>query len=582
MNRTYIDEHSIFPVSTTGIKYNSNHKLLTAFGCNDTRLPYLKELDEKIQRACDMGCHEFIIASERKITAKKAALYINGMMDGALSFDVYCNDLFEDGSDEDDSKYEEYSAEDNEERTPDMVVALSVLEEVCLKTPSEEGREKGEKNYEFRIYAEDQSAGAFVTGLEDGIDLEEKLDAVKRYNGMTFLWLPKSLLQDRNVYELELMEGFEVIEVKEPDDEFYAGILSSLLTKAGYKLSEEISALDIVLRLKRKLGEKMSEECIDRALQRAMATLKERAEDSRQLEAGDFFPEFSSEDTAMNRLDSLTGLKNVKTVIKEKLALSKERARNEKLRNSDIHSNMIFCGKPGTGKTTTAKIFAECLAELGASNGAFISVTRGDLVGKYVGHSAPKVAEAFKRARGGVLFVDEAGFFLNKESGGFVAEVLKEFVRFMESMPEVTVIFGMYGSEAEEFLSMDAGLRSRISQVVQFEDYTRDEVKCILESMYKRNGYKLTAGVTDIIADHIDSLRVKKDFGNARDIRKIVESSISAHSVRIHLSSTGRNDDPDIISVSDAKRGISIASRSPRCETQKRPIGFSTALLPQT
>ena len=251
-----------------------------------------------------------------------------------------------------------------------------------------------------------------------------------------------SLLQDRNVYELELMEGFEVIEVKEPDDEFYAGILSSLLTKAGYKLSEEISALDIVLRLKRKLGEKMSEECIDRALQRAMATLKERAEDSRQLEAGDFFPEFSSEDTAMNRLDSLTGLKNVKTVIKENLALSMERARNEKLRNSDIHSNMIFCGKPGTGKTTTAKIFAECLAECGASNGVFVSVTRADLVGRYVGHSAPKVAEAFKRARG-VLFVDEAGFFLNKESGGFVAEVLKEFVRFMESMPEVTVIFDL-------------------------------------------------------------------------------------------------------------------------------------------
>ena len=180
------------------------------------------------------------------------------------------------------------------------------------------------------------------------------------------------------------------------------------------------------------------------------------------------------------------------------------------------------------------------------------------------------------------MFVDEAGFFLNKESGGFVAEVLKEFVRFMENMPEVTVIFGMYGSEAEEFLSLDAGLRSRISQVVQFEDYSRKEVKSILEGMYNRNGYKLTDGVADIIADHIDSLRNKKDFGNARDIRKIVESSISAHSVRIHLSNTGSNEDPDIINVSDAKRGISIASRMPVTEAQKRPIGFSTALLRQT
>ena len=582
MNRTYIEERCVFPISTTTIKHNCNHKLLTAFGCSEARLPYLKELNDKIQKACDKGCHEFIITAERKITAKKAALYINGMMDGAIAVDIYSDDLFGDSDDEDDSEYEVSIHGDNGDREADMTVAISALEEVCLKTMSGEEKERGEKNYNIHLYTEGRSGGVLVTGLEDGMDLEEKLDAVKRFNGMTFLWLPKSLLQDRNVYELELMEGFEVIEVKEPDDEFYAGVLSSLLAKAGYVLSKDISDFDIVLRLKKKLGEKMSEECLDRALQRAIAVHGDRGEYGHRLEAGDFFPGFVFEDAALNRLDSLTGLKNVKTVIKENLALSKERARNEKLRNSDLHNNMIFCGKPGTGKTTTAKIYAECLAEIGASNGVFISATRADLLGKYVGHSAPKVAEAFKRARGGVLFVDEAGFFLNKESGGFVAEVLKEFVRFMENMPEVTVIFGMYGSEAEEFLSLDAGLRSRISQVVQFEDYSRKEVKSILEGMYNRNGYKLTDGVADIIADHIDSLRNKKDFGNARDIRKIVESSISAHSVRIHLSNTGSNEDPDIINVSDAKRGISIASRMPVTEAQKRPIGFSTALLPQT
>ena len=288
----------------------------------------------------------------------------------------------------------------------------------------------------------------------------------------------------------------------------------------------------------------------------------------------DFFPEFKPQDTAMARLNRLIGLENVKTAIKENLAMSKERIRNKKLFSSDAHTNMIFCGNPGTGKTTLGHIFADCLCECGASNGVFLSVTRQDLVGKYVGHSAPKVAEAFKRARGGILFVDEAGFFLNQDSGGYLSEVLKEFVRYMEIEPLVTVIFSMYEDEADRFLTLDSGLRSRITRVVKFEDYSEEEIKLIAESMYKSRGYTTSRGALDALGDYIEGLRGRRDFGNARDIRRAVDSSISAHGVRFYFENSESTKDPDIITVDDVKNGISIASKMPKSELHMNPIGF--------
>ena len=214
---------------------------------------------------------------------------------------------------------------------------------------------------------------------------------------------------------------------------------------------------------------------------------------------------------------------------------------------------MLFYGNPGTGKTTSARLLAEVMAEYGTTNATFIEASRADIIGKYVGTTAVKIAELFEKARNGVLFVDEAGFFLNKGAGGYVNEAIKEFVRFMENCPDVTVIFAMYEKEVEEFLNLDAGLSSRISRMVRFKDYSIQELQDICMHIAKENGYKLEKEALMTAMDHIAVLKRGRNFGNARDVRKIVESSIRAHSVRLMKPGEKK---PDCLTKEDVEKGI--------------------------
>jgi len=144
------------------------------------------------------------------------------------------------------------------------------------------------------------------------------------------------------------------------------------------------------------------------------------------------------------------------------------------------------------------------------------------------------VAKMFEEARGGVLFVDEAGFFLNESSGGFVEEAMKEFIRYMEVYPDVTVIFAMYSDEVKRFLELDSGLSSRISRFVQFEDYTTEELCEITVQMLKEKGYLAGEYTTEAIKECIEQIRTdkQKKFGNAREARTLAESVIITASMR--------------------------------------------------
>ena len=239
----------------------------------------------------------------------------------------------------------------------------------------------------------------------------------------------------------------------------------------------------------------------------------------------------------------------------------------------------LFTGSRGTGKTTCAQLLAGIMAEKGISNAAFIMASRADIVGKYVGHTAAKVSELFEKARGGILFVDEAGFFLNESSGGFIQEAIKEFVRFMELYPDVTVIFAMYEREASEFLKLDEGLSSRISRMVEFEDFSDRELQDICMHMIREKGYAVARNSIKPAFGYIAKMREEKNFGNARDVRKLVESVIVAHSVRIHSgapeSSAARETaDADIISSADVKRGIERLRSIPQ---SRKKFGFEYA-----
>jgi SpoVK/Ycf46/Vps4 family AAA+-type ATPase len=228
----------------------------------------------------------------------------------------------------------------------------------------------------------------------------------------------------------------------------------------------------------------------------------------------------------------MTGLGEFKTVAREQVALSAEAVRNPKLKQ--LNRSMIFAGNPGTGKSTCANLLAELAMEKNVGSGIFVSAQRSDMIGKYVGHTAPMIHELFNRARGGILLIDEAGFLIQTGTGEYVKEALKELVRYMELYPDVTVIFAMYPRECRAFLGMDEGLSSRISRVVLFRDYSDEELLEIFQNMASEQGYETDSAAMQQVSSFIGKLRsgAKDSFGNAREMRRLLVQAINSISVR--------------------------------------------------
>ncbi len=333
----------------------------------------------------------------------------------------------------------------------------------------------------------------------------------------------------RLIYEF----GFEVLRLPKFSRDYYEKeVLDFLLDGAPYNLSVSCGKKEWLRRLQKKRGVYFGEE--DIAIFLDMGAAHATRDGGRtDLQLIDFKDSIAVDVvSAWDKLMAMTGLQNMKIVAEEEIALMTEQLRNDKLQCGREH--MIFYGKPGTGKTTCASILADVFNEAGCGNGSLVVATRKDLVGEYVGHTAPKVAKRFEEARGGILFVDEAGFFLNKESGGFVNEALKEFVRYMEQYTDVTVIFAMYPQEAKAFLELDEGLNSRIKRNVEFCDYTDKELLEIAVKMTEDNGYSLSKRAYPMVKEYIVTAREEErgQFGNARNMRKLVDAAIKELSLR--------------------------------------------------
>jgi SpoVK/Ycf46/Vps4 family AAA+-type ATPase len=197
---------------------------------------------------------------------------------------------------------------------------------------------------------------------------------------------------------------------------------------------------------------------------------------------------------ALAKLEALTGLESVKRQVTELGNLAQLNAARQKEGNRvtapSLHT--VFTGNPGTGKTTVARLIGEIYASLGIlSKGHVIEVSKGDLVGEYKGHTAPKVQEAVRRAVGGVLFIDEA-YSLNPSHAhsDFEREAIETLLAEMENRrADLVIIVAGYTEPMERFVESNAGLKSRFTQSVHFEDYSLDELLDIFESMSKADGY---------------------------------------------------------------------------------------------
>ncbi|MFE0759313.1 CbbX protein [Inquilinus sp. NPDC058860] len=234
-------------------------------------------------------------------------------------------------------------------------------------------------------------------------------------------------------------------------------------------------------------------------------------------------------DEVFEALDrELVGLVPVKTRIREIAALLLvERVRRRLGLGAEAPTlHMSFTGNPGTGKTTVALRMADILHRLGyVRRGHLVSVTRDDLVGQYIGHTAPKTKEILKRAMGGVLFIDEAYYLYRPENErDYGQEAIEILLQVMENQREdLVVIVAGYGDRMEKFFTSNPGFRSRIAHHVEFPDFSEDELIAIGEGMLARQNYRFSPEALAAFRDYVARRIRLPHFANGRSIRNALD-----------------------------------------------------------
>ncbi|MFJ8163896.1 right-handed parallel beta-helix repeat-containing protein [Streptomyces sp. NPDC096136] len=240
----------------------------------------------------------------------------------------------------------------------------------------------------------------------------------------------------------------------------------------------------------------------------------------------------------LGQLDALVGLDSVKREVRALTDMIEvgRRRREAGLKAASVRRHLVFTGSPGTGKTTVARLYGEILASLGVlERGHLVEVSRVDLVGEHIGSTAIRTQEAFERARGGVLFIDEAYALAPEDSGrDFGREAIDTLVKLMEDHREaVVVIVAGYTEEMERFLTVNPGVASRFSRTITFGDYGPQELLRIVEQQAEEHEYRLGEGTARALLDYFTELPKGPAFGNGRTARQTFESMVERHAGRV-------------------------------------------------
>jgi len=246
----------------------------------------------------------------------------------------------------------------------------------------------------------------------------------------------------------------------------------------------------------------------------------------------------------LDQLDSdLVGLIPVKARIKEiaSLLLVQRLRKNLGLglKSPSVGLHMSFTGSPGTGKTAVATRMADILYKLGyIKKGHLITVTRDDLVGQYIGHTAPKTKEVLKQAMGGVLFIDEAYYLYKPDNErDYGAEAIEILLQVMENQREdLVVIFAGYKDKMDLFYESNPGLSSRVANHIDFPDFTPDELIQIGRLMLEDQQYRMTAEAEEVFLEYLKKRIELPLFANARTITNALDSARMRHANRMFSS----------------------------------------------
>ncbi len=279
--------------------------------------------------------------------------------------------------------------------------------------------------------------------------------------------------------------------------------------------------------------------------------------------------------SAYDSLNEMIGLKEAKEVINKALDYYKLQKvyKDRGIPQDRPAMHMVFTGNPGTAKTTVARLFARIMKENGLlSKGHLVEVGRGDLVGRYVGWTASIVKDKFKKATGGVLFIDEAYSLVDDKEGLYGDEAINTIVQEMENRREdIVVIFAGYTDKMEKFIKRNPGLRSRIAFHIPFADYDSSELCEIARIIGKSKGMTLSDGAVAKLSGVFDIARKQSDFGNGRYVRNIIECSKMNQARRIIAMDPDKVTDRMLTEIEESDIEIPNICTG----TKKKPIGFA-------
>ncbi|MER6559647.1 right-handed parallel beta-helix repeat-containing protein [Streptomyces sp. NPDC001027] len=258
----------------------------------------------------------------------------------------------------------------------------------------------------------------------------------------------------------------------------------------------------------------------------------------------------------LGELDTLVGLDSVKREVRALIDMIEVGRRRQQagLKAASVKRHLVFTGSPGTGKTTVARLYGEILAALAVlEKGHLVEVSRVDLVGEHIGSTAIRTQEAFQRAHGGVLFIDEA-YALSPEDAGrdFGKEAIDTLVKLMEDHRDsVVVIVAGYTAEMERFLSVNPGVASRFSRTITFGDYGPDELLRIVQQQAEEHEYRLGPGAADALLKYFTELPKGPAFGNGRTARQTFEAMVERHASRVAQVAEPSTDDLTLLYAED-------------------------------
>lgn len=271
-------------------------------------------------------------------------------------------------------------------------------------------------------------------------------------------------------------------------------------------------------------------------------------------------------DELLSELNELVGLRKVKATVNDLIAYQRVQKLREKeglfSEKSTLH--MAFTGNPGTGKTTVARIVGRIYKQLGLlSKGHFIEVSRTDLIAGYQGQTALKVKSVIEKAKGGVLFIDEAySITENDHSDSYGRECLTELTKALEDYrDDLVVIVAGYTDPMKKFFESNPGLKSRFNTFIEFDDYDEQELNDILKMMCKKNDYILSQDAEDKFKNILSSYIAHKDneFANGRLARNLYEDTVMNHARRVNKIQNPNRSELMELKLEDVPDGASLS-----------------------